>query len=277
DRATLASLGFIAAVLAAGLAAWRRAPLVTFAVAWHAISLLPVSQIIPHHELAAEHYLYLPSVGFCLLAGLGFDRLWRAQSRVAVAALVLVMAFFAGRTVLRNFDWRSEKALWAATVATAPRCARAQLNLGMIRAREGRRKEAIERVRIALEIKPHDVYARMALAKLLVLEGDRKSARTELEDALRWAERLKPSPVPPYVVLIALGRHADALPRIQAFLEQHPRKFETWKTLGVCLEALDRPAEALEAWKRFLAARPHDRRAVGKVEALERRIEEESR
>ena len=35
---------------------------------WFFLTLLPVLHVFPHHELLAEHYLYLPSVGFCLLA-----------------------------------------------------------------------------------------------------------------------------------------------------------------------------------------------------------------
>ena len=41
---------------------------------WFFITLLPVSQIIPHHELLAEHYLYLPSAGVFLAAGLLLER-----------------------------------------------------------------------------------------------------------------------------------------------------------------------------------------------------------
>ncbi len=35
--------------------------LAAFGIAWFFITLLPVCHIIPHHELLAEHYLYLPS------------------------------------------------------------------------------------------------------------------------------------------------------------------------------------------------------------------------
>ncbi len=65
------------------LAALRSSWLVAFALAWIAITLLPVSHIIPWPEMMAEHYLYLPSVGFCLLVGLGFAHVTqnRAENR----------------------------------------------------------------------------------------------------------------------------------------------------------------------------------------------------
>ncbi len=45
-----------------------------FGIAWFFITLLPVCHIIPHHEMMAEHYLYLPSVGLCLVAALAGKR-----------------------------------------------------------------------------------------------------------------------------------------------------------------------------------------------------------
>ncbi len=45
-----------------------------FAIIWFFVTLLPVCHIFPHHELLAEHYLYLPSFGFVLLVSLLLTR-----------------------------------------------------------------------------------------------------------------------------------------------------------------------------------------------------------
>jgi len=44
-----------------------RHKLLAFGGVWFFITLLPVCQIFPHHELLAEHYLYLPAFGFVVV------------------------------------------------------------------------------------------------------------------------------------------------------------------------------------------------------------------
>ena len=84
----------------------RLSLLVAFGMAWVAITLLPVSHIIPYPEMMAEHYLYLPSVGFCLLVGIGMARIVenRAEQRwitlcgyVPIFVLILTAAYVAVR------------------------------------------------------------------------------------------------------------------------------------------------------------------------------------
>ena len=86
-------------------------------------------------DVFAERYVYLPSVGFCLLVGLvagaAVDRL-RTRAGVvlrALAASYLVVlaagsAWYAWLTVERNRDWRCEATLNAVDLRTHPRSAR---------------------------------------------------------------------------------------------------------------------------------------------------------
>ena len=37
-------------------------------IAWMAVTLLPVSHLLPFRELLAEHYLYIPMMGVALIA-----------------------------------------------------------------------------------------------------------------------------------------------------------------------------------------------------------------
>ncbi|MBN2431895.1 MAG: hypothetical protein JXQ27_10480, partial [Acidobacteria bacterium] len=62
---------------------------------WFFATLLPMSHIVPHHELMAEHYLYLPSVGFCVLVALGLKWLYERHRGVAVAVGILFGVFLA--------------------------------------------------------------------------------------------------------------------------------------------------------------------------------------
>ncbi len=123
----LCALGFLAVKL---LVINR---LMAFAILWFFVTLLPVCHIFPHHELLAEHYLYLPSFGFVLLMALILDQSltfvrWRY---VLYTAFALVLVLFSVRTVNRNYDWKDSFSIWTKTVKTAPNCVRALNNLGI--------------------------------------------------------------------------------------------------------------------------------------------------
>ena len=73
--------------------------MLAFGAIWFFVTILPVCHIFPHHELLAEHYLYLPSVGFCLMAAIlvdSFLREGRYRHIVYVCCMLVVFLFCAG-------------------------------------------------------------------------------------------------------------------------------------------------------------------------------------
>lgn len=65
----LLGLALIVAAFAVIICARRRAPVLSFGLAWCVIALLPVSNIVPTTIMLAERTLFLPSVGFLLAVG----------------------------------------------------------------------------------------------------------------------------------------------------------------------------------------------------------------
>ncbi len=59
----------ILATVATIVGARRRAPVVSFGLAWCAIALLPVSNIVPTGIILAERTLFVPSIGFVIAVG----------------------------------------------------------------------------------------------------------------------------------------------------------------------------------------------------------------
>ena len=123
-RGPVAWLGALLCVGAVGVGvvlSWRyNERRVTFLLLWMSLALAPSLAIvwkIPNAPVA-ERYLYLPSVGFCLLMGYTAARLLLAggPSRVAVGTGVLaVLAGGAQATVRRNAVWRTNLTLWTDT------------------------------------------------------------------------------------------------------------------------------------------------------------------
>ena len=139
----------------AGSKAFRHNRLVTLCLAWFFITLLPVCHIIPHHELMAEHYLYLPSIGLFFLAGITLDR-WLTKKHPSAFVLIagLLILLLSVRTVVRNQDWRNALTLWEKTVQTAPNCARAWNNLSVEYYRKGELTKAQDSCQRSFSIKP---------------------------------------------------------------------------------------------------------------------------
>ncbi|MBO4699000.1 hypothetical protein J5690_05245 [bacterium] len=104
---------------------------IAFWIVFFVVSLAPVMQIIPLHEIVAVHYLYVPVIGFCAITGILFDRFagsgnieflqmfdFSKNRRRAVAALCITLVFslFSLRTISRNFEMKN---IWTVLHADA--------------------------------------------------------------------------------------------------------------------------------------------------------------
>jgi len=133
EPATLFSLMILGTIAVFIVYALSRNKIAAFSLIWFFVTLLPVCHIFPHHELLAEHYLYLPSFGIVLLISLFLDlRITSPRWKYSVYSfLVLVTILFSVRTFYRNYDWENSYTLWKKTVTSAPSCVRALNNLGV--------------------------------------------------------------------------------------------------------------------------------------------------
>jgi tetratricopeptide (TPR) repeat protein len=117
-----------AVLLVLGGLLWRAArgdfP-VAFWGMWFFAALLPVAHIVPHHELLAEHYLYLPSAGAFVLAALGLRRLWAWQRAAAVGAATAAALLWLGVGLAHRPVYRDDFTLFSDVLAKAPDCVRA--------------------------------------------------------------------------------------------------------------------------------------------------------
>jgi tetratricopeptide (TPR) repeat protein len=70
----------------------------------------------------AERYLYIPSLGSCLILALISERAGKAtRSQIPGILLVLViLGYYGALTMDRNRDWRDEETFWSETAKTSP-------------------------------------------------------------------------------------------------------------------------------------------------------------
>lgn len=73
-----------------------------------------------------------------------------------------------------------------------------------------------------------------------------------------------------------MGRMGPALDDIRTTLELEPRHFGAMRGLGIMLEELDRPEDALEVFREILALHPHAEGVSDAAERLEIKLEGQS-
>ncbi len=198
EPATLLSILLSAAFL--GLAVWacRGQPLISAGMFWFLATLLPVLQIIPFHELAADRFLYLPLAGVALIAASAMQQLARPSrfQKVAWAGFAVVAVACSARAIDRNRDWSDQRTLWEATYESAPNSFRANTNLGRLYFEEGKGKldfpllrRGMAMTRRALELVPGEPLATANLGGMLLEQAGLTLGGRSPDQSRRFASR----------------------------------------------------------------------------------------
>ncbi|HUE29632.1 MAG TPA: tetratricopeptide repeat protein, partial [Verrucomicrobiae bacterium] len=198
DPRLVGATAVMLALAVALVAARRRAPVLPFAALFFVAAIALTSNVcFPIGTIKAERMLYLPSFS-CCLAGGWLLRRWTGRARgtrpLVVALLLLGLA---GRTWVRNADWKDNYTLFTKTVETSPGSARAHANAAAVHGAAGDLDFAEEHFRAAVAIYPQFGPALVGLAQVSEVRGAR-------EDAIHWyseAIRLDPRNLEPYLRL----------------------------------------------------------------------------
>lgn len=179
----------IGGLAAASVWALFRRPAAGFLGVAFFLMLSPTSSIVPLHDLAFEHRMYLPLIPVIALLVLAvyaalrliFERAAYLRShRVAiqtglVAVIALALMF---RTAVRNEAFHSPVAIWSQTLEVAPHNHRAHVNLGNAYARQGQPGQALPFYLKAMTLKSDDPLALYNLGYALQTMGrDDEAAR----------------------------------------------------------------------------------------------------
>lgn len=221
------SAAFLCALF--GLTAWalRRAPALGFGALLFWLALVPsvgVNVLAVPRFIMGDRFLYLPSVGFCLLLGAAAGRLaglTRREARAAAGeaaaglvgttgrlrpapalALVLLVASYAIGAMWRNEDWRDEYRLFLRMTEVSPEALLPRVNLALVQMRRGEVAEAAGNFQRAAAMAPDNgrVLAGLGLTEAILGQVDRG-----LDHALRAREL---APRNPFVLFsLATVRH----------------------------------------------------------------------
>jgi hypothetical protein len=241
----LVSAVLVIAVLVATGAAWRRSRAGFVGLAWLALAMLPVSNLlVPIGTIFAERLLYLPSVGFALAAaaalsrlapgGAGSDRAGGGNRRRIGFLAAAILVLLAVRTVDRCTDWTSVDALYESGASIAPRSARTRCELGKllynrsleassVRSRRALEDRAIAELEAGVAIAPRfDPVARIALGYLYERRFRERDAARQFARAAEIAPRLPEARLLHLRSLARSGSREDLRDEVRRILADFP-------------------------------------------------------
>lgn len=247
-----ATLLVILIVLAFGFVEWRRKQSVWiwFGWSWFFIWLSPMSGIIPINGILYEHWLYMPMIGFWLTL-YGFFKLSNIKipQKIAVYGLSVLLIIAAMLTIRQNYIWRAPIPFYEYTLQYTS-SARLHNNLAMAYDAEGMTEKAISEYQAALEISNLYPQIYYNLGNSYVQLNDLENAEKSFLNALT----LNPQFEPVYGSLINLylnqHKYEQALPLIDAILQNYPQQSDFWLIQGMTLLQLERADEAEVAFSK---------------------------
>jgi protein O-mannosyl-transferase len=152
-------------------------PIRILGAVWFILAYLPISNLFALNATVAEHWLYLPSVGFLIfIAGCWLESPVRWQ-KVFLSAGCIAFLGFSARSFVRSGDWLNPETFYRHSLAAGSVKNRVSLNLAQTYAAQGDFPKAESLLRQLVASNPNQVMVQNALGHLLLRQG--KTAEAE--------------------------------------------------------------------------------------------------
>ena len=161
----------------------------------------------------------------------------RAGISGLAVAIVVGLGVLTGRQIA---VWRDTDTLWSHALAVSP-SARAELNVGMMLARQGRLTDGVDHVEQALLRNPAFLDAYVGMGTLLTQQGRGKEALEYFAIALRINPRSAEAHNNLGLALENQGRLGEAIAQYRAALESRPEFAVAAENLERALKVRKRP------------------------------------
>ncbi len=231
----------------------------------------------------ADHFLYLPMIGFIAFGAAAiataYAKLSRAEQPAALGVAALLLAVLGLASFRYAHVWAGEETLWPHTIAghpspcTYPRCGcwQAHNRLGAKKFARGDVEAAHFHFQNSTRLRPdlgethnnlgttHSARAQMAAQR-----GDAAAAKREMDLAIeQFREACRVTPHVPAIhvnlanALAAAGLFGDAADNYRQLLDKMPQNPAIWNNYGVALFKNGDNERAVEAFRKALAIDPN--------------------
>lgn len=168
------------------------------ALAWIIGPLIPASHLFPLGTVLAERLLYVPSLGYAVLVGIGMENVLSNDTKkkeylsMVVPLFVAVLAIFSQTIIQRNREWSVNETLWKANYNSHPRNIKSALNRGRTLIADQDYETAYHVARMGYELLPTFVPLVLQYAKSTAFSNagghDLDKAHTLLDEGIEMIE-----------------------------------------------------------------------------------------
>ena len=235
------------------------------------ISLLHTFSPLKIAWAIAERYAYFGSIGLSVLFIYPFFNLAKHPRirNLSVALLIIILSLYSLRTIIRNFDWRSEDTLWLATVKTSPTSSKAWNNVGDYYSRHNDTKNALKSFQTAFTLRPDYADAIHNYGNTLMQMG-------KLDEALPYFEKvitLNPNIIETYnnlaIIYYQKGESDRFREMIEKALKVNPQSTKTYNLLSYIYYNEKNYEMAKQTLKKIIEIDPLDETAKQNLALIE--------
>ena len=227
--------------------------IISFSIAWFLITLMPASNLYPLNAYMAEHWLYLPSIGFFLLLAYVFYK----GKRILFVCLIALIFLYSFLTIRQNNYWLDPISFFTRTLHYAPDSYNAYFNLAVAYNDIGNVDEAQNYYKKAIEIAPLKSKAYINLAALYANIGRTEDAVSLLNKSIG----LNPGIAEGYgklgAVYAMMGNNDEALRLIRKAIELDADYTEGYLNLGAIYVNTGEIEKAILSYKHVLEINPN--------------------
>ncbi|MBN3039476.1 MAG: tetratricopeptide repeat protein [Candidatus Omnitrophica bacterium] len=241
-----------------------------FSLGWFLIGLIPVSNIYPLNAYMAEHWLYLPSIGFFLILARGLSYLTQQEKlkKPAIIISVTLLGFYFYSLDRQNDYWREPIAFYLKTLKYAPGSARVYYNLGNEYRSIDKNGQAIVAYKKSIELDPKDADTYYNLAKAYTSLKRPDDAMTAYNNTIK----ADPDYYKAYYnlgnIYYETGQLEEAQQLFKKTIQINPRHAKAHNNLGLIWARLGQRAEAEAEIKKAIAIDPDNATAYGNLAIL---------
>ncbi len=254
---------------------------IAFALTWFIVPIVPLFNlsVFLEGDIAHDRYMYLPSVGFALIAALalrelrvGGGRLFR-QPAVQVAVALVVVVFFALGTVFQSLMWADDLLLYSRGVQVAPGNRNVKMNLGNVACERGLYQAGIKLFQEVIQEHPDFWAAYYNLGYTYYKLGNLQEANRYLTRATEVDLFRADAFLYLGLTRMKMGRLNEAAPLIRHAIEAAPEGAPVYHfALGLVLKAQGDLRGALEEFKTELLVDPEEQAARDQIIEIETRL-----
>ncbi|MFH1867420.1 MAG: tetratricopeptide repeat protein [Candidatus Omnitrophota bacterium] len=236
----------------------RNNSLAFFSISWVFIALLPLSNLYPINAYMAEHWLYLPSIGFFIIVSDILSRFYEKREwRIIIAVIAaLIIAACSFLTIKQNNFWRDAIVFYERTLEYAPDSARVYYNLANSYKDIGRHDKAAQLYKKAIEMKPDYEYAYNNFGMLFYDMGQYDKSI----ELYRRAIEINPDFAEVHNnlgnALSALGKYQEAISSYNRSMRIDPAYAYAYNNLGLAYYELNEYKKAMALYEKALELNP---------------------